>query len=158
VTKSQSELRAIRDSVALVGRLSDSIVKVGPFSLGLDGVLAWVPGVGEVYSTVAGAFIVVQGARAGVPLSTLAGAGLLLVFRTVATAVPLAGDVFADVFTAHKWAAAMVVRAIDHQLEPAFAGASGDQAAHAARRPGPGWRQTSDLMDQARGSGRWCGP
>ena len=57
--KSDADLRSIRDSVALVGRLSDSLVHIGPFNLGLDGVLAWVPGLGDLYSTLAGGFIVV---------------------------------------------------------------------------------------------------
>jgi hypothetical protein len=114
--RSDAELRSIRDSVAVVGRLSDSILRLGPFSLGIDGVLSWIPGVGELYSTLAGGFIVLQGARAGVPLPVLAGAVLLLGARTVASAVPMAGALFADVFTAHKWAARMIVAAIDRQL------------------------------------------
>jgi hypothetical protein len=116
MTKSAPELRAIRDSVALVGRLSDSLVRVGPFSLGIDGVLSWVPGLGDVYSTVAGGFIVVQGYRAGVSTAVLGGAAMLLGVRTVVGAVPVAGSAFADFFTAHKWAAAMIVRAIDEKL------------------------------------------
>ena len=116
MTKSSPELRSIRDSVALVGRLSDSLINVGPFSLGLDGVLAWVPGLGDLYSTLAGGFIVVQGARAGVPFPVLGGAALLIGCRTLVGAVPVAGSAFADVFTAHKWAAAMIVRAIDHRV------------------------------------------
>jgi hypothetical protein len=48
--RSDSKLRAIRDSVARVGRLSDSLIKFGPFSLGIDGILSWIAGVGEVYS------------------------------------------------------------------------------------------------------------
>jgi Domain of unknown function (DUF4112) len=114
--KSDSELRSIRDSVALVGRLSDSLVHIGPLSLGIDGVLSWIPGLGDLYSTLAGGFIVVQGARAGVPGSVLGGAALLIACRTVAGAVPIAGSAFADFFTAHKWAAAMIVRAIDQRL------------------------------------------
>ncbi len=125
--KSPSELQAIRDSVQWVGRLSDNLVHVGPFSLGVDGILSWIPGVGEVYSTVAGAFIVVQGARAGVPMGTLAAAAALLACRTLVSGVPLAGAAFADVFTAHRWAAAMIVSAIDRQLG----------AKPAPRRPGP---------------------
>ena len=116
MTKTASDLRAIRDSVALVGRLSDSLVRVGPFSLGIDGVLSWVPGLGDVYSTVAGGFIVVQGHRAGVSTAVLGGAAMLLGVRTVVGAVPVAGSAFADFFTAHKWAAAMIVRAIDEKL------------------------------------------
>ncbi|MGZ6049743.1 MAG: DUF4112 domain-containing protein [Phenylobacterium sp.] len=128
MTKSDVELRAIRDSVALVGRLSDSLVRIGPFSLGIDGVLSWVPGVGDLYSTVAGGFIVVQGARAGAPIPVLGTAALLIGCRTLVGAVPVAGSAFADVFTAHKWAAAMIVRSINERL-----GATGPTARPASR-------------------------
>jgi len=114
--QSESQLRALRDSVAFVGRMSDGIARLGPLSIGLDGVLSWVPGVGDLYSTLAGAFIVIQGARAGLPMSTLIGATALLGVRTIAGSVPVAGSAFADLFTAHRWAAAMVVRGIDRKL------------------------------------------
>ena len=113
---SASERRAIRDSVARVGRLSDGLLRLGPLRLGVDGVLSWVPGLGEIYSAGAAAFILVQGARAEVPAQTLAAAGVLLACRTAVTAVPLAGPAAADLFTAHRWAAGMIVRAIDRQL------------------------------------------
>ncbi len=135
--KTDSELKAIRDSVSLVGRLSDSIVRFGPWSIGIDGVLSWIPGVGEVYSTVAGGFIVLQGARAGVPITVLAGAVLILGARTLASAVPIAGAVFSDMFTAHKWAAKMVVESIDRQLGLA----PGDGEPADWRRPPTGTRR-----------------
>ncbi|WP_309605133.1 DUF4112 domain-containing protein [Phenylobacterium sp.] len=113
--RSDADLVAIRDSVALVGRLSDSLIRVGPFNLGIDAVLSWIPGVGELYSTLAGGFIVIQGARAGVPASVLIAAAGLLFVRTITSAVPLAGAAFADLFTAHRWASAMVVRAIERR-------------------------------------------
>jgi hypothetical protein len=116
MTRTDSDLRSIRSSVSLVGRLSDNIVRIGPFSLGIDGVLSWIPAVGEIYSIGAGAFILVQGVRAGVPASVLARAAFILGLRTFGDAVPFAGPLFADVFTAHKWAANMVVRAIDQRL------------------------------------------
>ena len=78
--------------------------------------LAWAPVLGDLYSTVAGGFIVVQGARAGVSAPILGGAGLLMACRTIVGAIPIAGSAFADVFTAHKWGAAMIVRAIDRRL------------------------------------------
>lgn len=116
MTRTTTELRNIRDSVAIAGRLSDGLFRLGPFSLGIDGILSWAPGLGDLYSTAAAAFILIQGARAGVSGSVLGGAAMLLVIRTVAGAVPVAGSAFADFFTAHKWAAAMIVRAIDAQL------------------------------------------
>jgi hypothetical protein len=134
MTRSESELRSIRDSVALVGRLSDSIVRLGPFSLGIDGVLSWIPAVGEIYSAGAGAFILVQGVRAGAPVTVLARAALILALRTAGDAIPLAGPLFADVFTAHKWAARMIVEAIDRQL------------AAPASAPGARWGIRSPLV------------
>ncbi len=112
----KAELKRLRDSVALVGRLSDSIVSFGPFSLGIDGILSWIPGVGDVYSIVAGGFIVLQGFRAGVSPSVLVAAGALMGVRTIVGNVPIAGSAFADLFTAHRWAAAMIVKDIDRQL------------------------------------------
>ncbi|MGZ6037472.1 MAG: DUF4112 domain-containing protein [Phenylobacterium sp.] len=133
--KSDAELRSIRDSVALVGRLSDGLVQFGPFSLGIDGVLSWIPGLGDVYSTLAGGFIIVQGARAGVPGAVLGGAALLIACRTVVGSVPLAGSAFADFFTAHKWAAAMIVRAIDQGLGAPTSVAPGSLAPRPINRP-----------------------
>lgn len=113
---STAELVRIRDSVALIGRLSDSLVRFGPFRLGLDGVLSWIPGLGEVYSTAAAAFILVQGVRARIPLGTLATCAVLMGSRTMVSAIPLAGPVVADVFLAHRISAKLVVRAIDAML------------------------------------------
>jgi hypothetical protein len=36
--------------------------------------------------------------------------------RTLISAIPLAGPTAADVFIAHKWAARLVVKAIDRRL------------------------------------------
>lgn len=112
----QAELARIRDQVALVGRLSDSLLRFGPFRLGIDGVLSWIPGLGEIYSAVAAAFILGQGLRAGVPLHMLAVCAALMASRTLVSAIPLAGPVAADLFTAHRWSARLVVRAIEAKL------------------------------------------
>jgi len=115
-TRSVGELARIRDSVAIVGRLSDSLVRFGPFRLGVDGVLSWIPGVGEAYSMIAGAFIIVQGLRAGVPAHILLLCAALMASRTTVSAIPFAGPLAADLFTAHRWSAKLVVQAIDAQL------------------------------------------
>jgi hypothetical protein len=112
----EPDLLAIRRSVATVGRLSDGLIRMGPFRLGLDGVLSWIPGVGEIYSAGAAAFIIVQGVRARVPLHVLLGCAALMGSRTVVAAVPLAGPLAADLFLAHRLSARMVVRAIDKML------------------------------------------
>jgi hypothetical protein len=119
MTMTDPELRQIRDSIKLVGKLSDSLVKLGPFSLGIDGVLSWAPGLGEIYSACAGLFILIQGLRAQVSWKILALATVLLGLRTFGDAIPLAGPLFADLFVAHRWSANMIVAAIDRKLERA---------------------------------------
>ena len=114
--RAESDLERIRRSVELVGRLSDGLIRIGPWGIGIDGVLSWIPGVGEIYSALAGGFILVQGARAKVPLLTLLTAGVLLASRTVITAVPLGGPAAADLFLAHKWSARLVVKAIERRI------------------------------------------
>ena len=126
--RSHEELRAIRDSVERLGKLSDGLVRFGPFSLGIDGVLSWIPGVGEVYSAGAAAFLLVQGARAGVPSGTLAVCGAMMLARTGVDAIPIAGAIAADLFTTHKWSAKLIARAIDKKLAAEGADMRGPQA------------------------------
>ena len=110
------DLIRIRNSVQAIGKLSDGLVRLGPFRLGIDGVLSWVPGVGELYSTAAAGFIIVQGIRARVPVPILAACAAMMASRTVISAVPLAGPLAADLFLAHRLSARMVARAIDGML------------------------------------------
>jgi hypothetical protein len=115
--RSVSELQAIRAGVARIGKLSDSIVRLGPLRLGLDGVLAWAPGVGEIYSAAAGTYIIVQGLRAGVSIPVLATCGALMFGRTTLSAIPVVGPLAADLLTAHRWSSRLVIAAIDRKLE-----------------------------------------
>ena len=112
----EPDLEAIRDSVAWLGRMSDGLIKIGPFSLGFDGILAGIPGFGEVYSLGAAGFLLIQGVRARVPIAVLAVCALMMLFRTGISAIPLAGSAAADLFTAHRWSARLIIRAIERRL------------------------------------------
>jgi hypothetical protein len=110
------DLEGIRKSVERVGKLSDSIVRLGPFGLGVDGALSWIPGVGEVYSAAAGAFILVQAARARVPLPVLLAVAGLVASRTAITTVPVGGPVAADLLRVHRLSAWLVTKAIERKI------------------------------------------
>ena len=62
--------RSIRDieniwsNVEGVKKLSDRVVGVGPFGIGLDGLLTWIPIVGTVYTVGAGGWLLTQAFRA----------------------------------------------------------------------------------------------
>ena len=117
--QTRAELEKIGRSVALIGKLSDSLIRVGPFRLGIDGVLSWIPGVGEIYSTGAAAFILIQAVRARVPVGVILTCAGLMASRTAIGVVPLAGAAVSDLFLAHRWSAGMVVKAIEKKLEHA---------------------------------------
>ena len=118
----EPDLEAIRRSVERIGVLSDSLVRLGPLSIGLDGVLDWIPGAGEIYSVAAAAIILVQGARARVPVGVLLLAAALMGARALITAVPLAGPLAADLLTMHKWSARLICRAIERRMAAERAG------------------------------------
>ncbi len=128
----EPDLVAIRRGVSVVGKLSDGLLRLGPFRLGIDGVLSWIPGVGEVYSGAAAVYLLAQGARARVPLSTLFLAGALMGGRTLITAIPFAGPAAADVLALHGLSARLIVKAIDRRI------AAGGRVAPDGR--GWGWR------------------
>jgi Domain of unknown function (DUF4112) len=116
VQRSVAELQVIRAGVARIGKLSDGLLRLGPVRLGLDGVLAWVPGLGEIYSAAAGTYIIVQGLRAGVSLPVLGACGMLMFGRTAVSALPLVGPLAADLLTAHRWASRLVIASIDRKI------------------------------------------
>ncbi len=129
----EPDLQAIRASVELVGRLSDGLLRLGPLNLGLDAVFSWIPGLGEIYSAAAAGFLIVQGVRARVPVSTLALAGALMGGRTLITAIPVAGAAAADLLTAHRWSARLIVAAIDRRIAAEAGGPTREAGA-------PEWR------------------
>jgi len=132
----EPDLEAIRLSVLKMGALSDSLFRLGPFSIGLDGILDWIPGAGEIYSVAAGAYLLVQGMRAKVGTGTLVVAAGLMGARAVITAVPLAGPLAADLLTMHKWSAKLIARDIEKRIA-----AGGGAAQAAVGRPLTAWAQ-----------------
>lgn len=116
--RSHHDLHGIRASVEKTRNLSDRVVGIGRFGIGLDGLLAFVPGVGAAYSFAAAAFLLVQGYRARASLPTLASMTALLFADTALDALPIplapaAADVF---FTGHKWASTMLLKHIEETL------------------------------------------
>lgn len=105
-------------SVNLIKRLSDRVVGIGPFGLGIDGVLAWVPGLGPVYSVGAGAFLVVQAVRTGASASTLGRMVAYLVADSATSSVPVLGYAVDTLFPGHLMAATALQKDIEDRHGP----------------------------------------
>jgi hypothetical protein len=124
LAKTKDDVRKIYDQVDLIKRLSDRIIGIGPINIiGLDGILAWIPGVGTVYSLAASVYILFLGLRARVDTVTLIQAIIVLmidsgisIFESVPVVGWLAGAAADTVFQGHLYAAHVIHKNIDKSL------------------------------------------
>ncbi|ENZ81910.1 MULTISPECIES: DUF4112 domain-containing protein [Caulobacter] len=114
--KSHIDLHNIRNNVERVKKLSDNIVGVGPLGIGLDGLLTWIPGAGELYSLGAGGLIVWDAVRARAAPMIVVQIIAIIVIDTVSGALPGAGKIVDVLFTGHKWSADMLTKHMDDTI------------------------------------------
>jgi hypothetical protein len=117
-----------------IKRLSDRLVGVGPIGLGLDGVLAWIPGAGTAYSAVAGLLLMVQGFAGQASIATLARMAAYLVADTASSAVPVAGWAIDTLFPGHLMAAKALQKDIEARHGPSILPEDAVKAAKKAAR------------------------
>lgn len=84
---------------------SDRLIGLGPFGVGLDGALAFVPVAGGVYSLVAGLWLLAEAVRAEARPWTLARMGAYVLFNTASAEIPIVGQTFDFFFRGHLMAA-----------------------------------------------------
>ena len=115
LARSHDDLDRVRGHVERLRKVSDRVIGIGPFGIGLDGLSAWIPGAGAVYSVVAGGLLMMHGLRARASLRTLAGmAGILLADSLLdVIPVPIAPAVADMLFTGQKWASDALLKHMD---------------------------------------------
>ena len=86
-------------------RVSDRIISIGPFGIGLDGVTALVPVVGTIFSVAAGGWILWQGVKARASAFTLARMAVYVAADSGVGSVPLVGQAADFFFQGHLLAA-----------------------------------------------------
>lgn len=74
-----------------IKRLSDNLIKIGPWGIGLDGVLAWVPAAGTIYSVGTGGLLLYEGVKAGAAPWTLTRMAGYMIANSVMSEVPILG-------------------------------------------------------------------
>jgi hypothetical protein len=112
-----------------IKRVADRLIGLGPFSIGLDGMLAPVPLAGSVFSLAAGVWLLGEGLRARASAFTLARMLFYVGFRTLASVVPIEGWLVDVLFRGHMMAA----RALQKDIARRF-GEPPREAVEAARR------------------------
>ena len=136
-------VRSIRDieniwsNVETVKKLSDRVIGIGPFGMGLDALLTWVPVVGTAYTVGTGGWLMLQAVRARATPATLARMGAYMAFDTATGTVPVAGYLVDTFFPGQLMAARALQKHIEstHWVEDAEADAraSGDHDRHEAK-------------------------
>ena len=116
IARSHLDLHNIRNSIERTKKMSDGVVKIGPFGIGLDGLLGFVPWAGGLYSAGAGLVLVIDGLRARATPMVLAEMTLILAVDTAAPFLPKAGGIIDALFTGHKWAADLLLRHMDETI------------------------------------------
>lgn len=89
------------DLVERIAWLMDRSVPLGGrYSIGLDGLIGLIPGVGDIIGGLIGAIVIVQAHRAGLPRATVLRMVANVAIDAAVGSVPILGDLFDFVFKA----------------------------------------------------------
>ena len=141
--KSIADIEKVWLDVERMRKISDRVIGIGPFGVGLDAALTWVPVVGTVYSVGAAGWLLVQAMKVKAPPATVARMLAYLGLDSATTAigeVPLLDfvpNVVDTLFPGHLMAARALQKHIEstHWVEDsqAAARASGEHERHLAK-------------------------
>jgi hypothetical protein len=81
--------------------LMDQSIKVGPWSIGLDGFLGLIPGVGDITGGAVSAYIIARAMQTGVPNSVIIRMIINVAIDSLLGSIPLVGDIFDFAFKAN---------------------------------------------------------
>ncbi len=125
-----ADIERIWSNVEGVKKLSDRVIGIGPFGLGLDALLTWVPVVGTVYTVGTGGWLMLQAVRAKASPATLGKMAAYMAIDTATGVVPLAGDVVDTFFPGQLLAAKALQKDIEstHWVEASTADAQASGA------------------------------
>ncbi len=98
--------------------LMDSSIRIGPISIGLDGLIGLIPGVGDVLTNIVSAMIVVRAMQHGVHKSAILRMLFNLGIDTAVGSVPVAGDLFDFAYKANTKNIQIYREALSGQRKP----------------------------------------
>jgi hypothetical protein len=74
--------------------LMDRSIKIGPWSIGLDGFLGLIPGIGDITGGAISSYIIARAMQVGVSRGAIARMVLNVAIDSLLGAIPLVGDIF----------------------------------------------------------------
>lgn len=116
-SESERAQRAWRNAER-IKRLSDNLIKIGPWGIGLDGVLAWVPAAGTIYSVGSGGLLLYEGWKARAAPWTLARMAAYMIINSAMSDVPVVGWAMDTLFRGQFMAATALQKDIEARYGP----------------------------------------
>ena len=98
--------------------LMDNSVRIGPWSVGLDGFLGLIPGIGDMAGAAVSALIVARAMKSGIPRSAIIRMVINIALDSVAGAVPFFGDIFDFAFKSNMYNLKIYQESIRGEREP----------------------------------------
>ena len=98
--------------------LMDSSIRVGPWSVGLDGFVGLIPGIGDMAGAAVSAVIIVRAMQSGIPKSSVIRMVINVAFDTLGGTVPLFGDIFDFAFKSNMYNLQIYREAIRGERQP----------------------------------------
>ena len=83
--------------------LMDNSIRIGPWSVGLDGFLGLIPGIGDMAGAAVSAVIIARAMQSGIPKSAILRMVINVALDSFAGAVPLFGDIFDFAFKSNMY-------------------------------------------------------
>ena len=99
------DIRKIYNTAETIKRLSDRLIGVGPWGIGLDGMLAWIPGANVAYGLGAGGLLIALAIKAQARPATIARMAAYIAIDNMTDAVPILGWAADTLFRGHLMAA-----------------------------------------------------
>ena len=118
VSDAPDHIREIWNQVELIKKLSDRVVGIGPWGIGLDGMLAFIPGANLVYGLGAGGLLIANAIRAEASGGTIARMVAYLAIDNATDAVPILGWAADALFPGHMMAANALQKDIEKRYGP----------------------------------------
>jgi uncharacterized protein DUF4112 len=98
--------------------LMDSSIRVGPWSVGLDGFVGLIPGIGDMAGAAVSAVIIVRAMQSGIPKSAVIRMVINVAFDALGGTVPLFGDIFDFAFKSNMYNLQIYREAIRGERQP----------------------------------------
>jgi hypothetical protein len=98
--------------------LMDESVRVGPWSIGLDGFLGLIPGFGDMAGSAVSALIIARAMRSGIPKSAVIRMVINVALDSLVGAVPFLGDIFDFAFKSNTYNVKIYREALRQERQP----------------------------------------